>query len=179
MQESRNYSEVTLDEKWRGLDHTLDAECPGTLDEKGPPKEYKARIEIKDVRADSSSPIDSPVAPSQIRPRGTKSTARKETKPKVTIEDVQTSIDSLDLSKFRAKYPGLDIPNEHAKFSDYYLGGNQSNGKPNWQKWSDWSRAFHTWCRNAARFNDNRPGGRTTASQPAPSLPDLTHFTLD
>ncbi len=127
-----------------------------------------------------SAAFDFAAATSLEQPQVTKPKTRRKAESKQTLERVQAVIDSLDLSKFRAKYPGLDMHNEHARFSDYYLGGNQSNGKPNWQKWSDWSRAFHSWCRNAVRFNGNRPGGRTPPSQPVVGqLPDLTHYSID
>ncbi len=108
------------------------------------PELDSTEIDVPELHISGPSGRQNSSKPAKKRNRNTRSSR----------ESVETAIDSLDLAKFAQKYPDVTVQAEHQSFKDHFLFKNDARtGKPNWQKWSDWNRAFHTWCRNAQRFN--------------------------
>ena len=78
--------------------------------------------------------------------------------PKDQIEKsrkkAEDALDALDLDKFREKYPTIDVEFEHQQCKDHHLAIQANYHGP--KKRTDWSRTFHTWCRNQVKWKRDR-----------------------
>ncbi len=131
------------------------------------------REEEKSERQEVSSPSETR-PPADMVPE--KSRKRKSSQKQLSREEVEQAIDGLDLGRFREKYPSLDIDREFESFRDYYLHQNNARtGRPNWKRWNDCSRAFHSWCRKASEWAQER---KTQQPEPTGQPPDLTNYQM-
>ena len=90
-----------------------------------------------------------------------------------TLESVTEAIDGLDLEKFREKYTEIDVDDQFDRFRDHWLYKNDSRtGKPNYLKWTDWNRAFHSWCRQALKFAEEDEERKRKAEPEVMKLPE-------
>jgi hypothetical protein len=75
---------------------------------------------------------------------------------KPSLAKAEMAIDAIDLPKFRSVYPDLDVNREYEAFKTKNLCGNDYRNHPLWQKYWDWNRAFHSWLRNARKWQEER-----------------------
>lgn len=126
-----------------------------------------------DEEAEISSPPETRPPADTISKKPRK---RKSAQKQLSREEVEQAIDGLDLGRFREKYPSLDIDREFESFRDYYLHQNNARtGRPNWKRWNDCSRAFHSWCRKASEWAQER---KTQQPEPTGQPPDLTNYQM-
>ncbi len=122
-----------------------------------------------DEEAEISSPPETRPPADTISKKPRK---RKSAQKQLSREEVEQVIDALNLEKFRDKYPTLDIDDQHERFREHFLFKNdRQTGKPNWQKWSDWNRAFHRWCKNQLQWNAEQKAQRPESFGQAPIPP--------
>jgi hypothetical protein len=95
----------------------------------------------------------------------------------MTRDAAEQAINALNLVRFVAKYTDLDVPTELDRFKDYYLGKNDpKTGQPNWMKWNDWNRAFHTWLRNARKYSRQQSNVQASGHVPESRNPAFRRF---
>jgi len=153
-------------------------ELTGVVNQGLPDRSTKVDREVDEINRRKE--VDLANASKQQSKSNTK--AGKKHTPSQTRASVEAAIDALDLQKFGAKYPSLNIPDEHDRFREHFLDKNDAKtGKPNWMKWSDWSRAFHRWCQNSMNWNQERrhQSQPPRTSDTGPQYQDLSNYTLE
>jgi hypothetical protein len=173
LQQTRLVEETPPVEQTRPLQQT----DPSTVVDSTRPVEWTRNTVLKYKKGnifEEGTPLASLATPTQAEPVK-QSTPRKAKMPKYieppSLELADKSIYDLDLEKFKAKYPEVDVAIQHELFANHWLGANLPNGKPAWTKHHDWNRAFHTWCRKSLTFGKPKP--------PPDSLPRLPNGEID